>query len=81
MAKVLQRLTAGQAPTLLDASRANEIIELLNAMQRSEGRNGVDILIEGDGRLIISIADEFEERELIVCNEDNDPETWTILAK
>jgi len=60
MALKLPRVTRGQAPTLLDAERANQLIDAVNALIESKGTGGIKVTVEGSGRLVIDGgADDF----------------------
>jgi hypothetical protein len=60
MSTKLQRFTRGQAPTLLDAGRANELVDAINGLLQSTGKGGIKIIVEGSGRLVIS-GEELEK--------------------
>jgi hypothetical protein len=77
MATKLQRFTRGQAPTLLDANRANELVDAVNSLIQSKGVGGIKVTVEGSGRLVISGAEllnsfgDFTEEELDIVDSNN----------
>ncbi len=66
MATKLQKFTRGQAPTLLDAGRANELIDAINGLMQSTGKGGIKIVVEGSGRLVISGEELLEQIQQII---------------
>jgi hypothetical protein len=65
MATKLQKFTRGQAPTLLDAGRANELVDAINGLIQSTGKGGIKIIVEGNGRLVISGEELLEQIQQI----------------
>lgn len=55
MPKSLTRVIPNQAPTLLNAEKANELIDCVNGLMSSRGSGGIKVQPEGNGRLVISI--------------------------
>lgn len=72
MTTKIQPFVRGQSPTLLDAERANQIVRAVNGLMQSKGTNGIKVVVEGDGRLVISRergeAIEFNGSVLICIN-------------
>lgn len=95
MATKLQKFTRGQAPTLLDAGRANELVDAINGLMQSTGKGGIKIVVEGSGRLVISgeelleqiqqigegLPDGFEEETLDVVEDNNQAGQRVFLTK
>jgi len=54
MADQIQELIAGQAPSLMQAEKGNELIQAINAIKRSRGLNGIEVKIDKAGELVIS---------------------------
>lgn len=54
MADQIQELIAGQAPSLMQAEKGNELIQAINAIKRSRGLNGIKVKIDKAGELVIS---------------------------
>jgi hypothetical protein len=88
MALKLPRVTRGQAPTLLDAQRANQLIDAVNALIESKGTGGIKVTVEGNGRLVISGEDlqaggidGFEEETLDIVEDDNEAGQRVFLTK
>ncbi len=50
---MIERLTKGEAPSLLDTDKANELIDTINALTNSTGANGIAVRTNGDGSLLI----------------------------
>ena len=91
----IQPFVRGQAPTLLDAQRANELVRVINGLVQSKGTNGIKVSVEGDGRLVISgeilenligeggggLPEGFEEETLDVVEDDNTAGQRVFLTK
>lgn len=56
MADQIQELIAGQAPSLMQAEKGNELIRSINAIKRSRGLNGIEVKVDKGGELVISQA-------------------------
>jgi hypothetical protein len=54
MANQITELIPGQAPSLMQAEKGNELIRSINALKRSRGVAGINVTIDGDGELVIS---------------------------
>ena len=54
MANQITELIPGQAPSLMQAEKGNELIRSINALKRSRGVAGINVKIDGDGELVIS---------------------------
>lgn len=54
---MIERLTKGVAPSLLDTEKANEIIDAINAILNSKGENGIEVKSTTAGGLTISKND------------------------
>lgn len=54
MQNQIQELVPGQAPTLLNADKGNELIKAINSLRNSRGANGIDVKIDTNGELVIS---------------------------
>lgn len=54
---MIERLTKGTAPSLLDTDKANEIIDTINAILNSKGGDGVDIVSDQNGQLTVTLTD------------------------
>ena len=86
MAKI-QRVVSGQAPTLMQAEKANEIIDLINGILSSKGGSGIDLTVEGNGRIVVSASndtstgiEDYEEKNITIC-ENGEPVNYTFLVK
>jgi hypothetical protein len=53
----IPRLKAGQADTLLSASRGNQLIDTLNALAAMEGRGGIRV-VKSAGKFVITTSQE-----------------------
>ncbi len=60
MADQIQELIAGQAPSLMQAEKGNELIRSINALKRSRGLNGIQVKVDKGGELVISQAYQHE---------------------
>lgn len=79
MAKRITLLNAGQAPTLLSATKGNELINTLNGLINSRASEkassvGLRLLVGDDGSLILDATNELASalQKLRSQNEDND---------
>ena len=54
MQNQIQELVPGQAPSLLNAEKGNELIKAINSLRNSRGVNGIDVKIDTTGELVIS---------------------------
>ncbi len=61
---MISRLQKGEAPSLVDTDKANEIIDAINALTNSKGKNGIEIQSDQDGGLTISLRDKSESSRL-----------------
>lgn len=61
---MIDRLQKGEAPSLVDTDKANEIIDAINALTNSKGKNGIEIQSDQDGGLTISLRDKSEASRL-----------------
>ena len=50
---MIEELTKGEAPSLMDTDKANELIRAINAIMNSEGKNGIQVDQNQDGSLMI----------------------------
>ena len=50
---MIEELTKGEAPSLMDTDKANELIRAINAITNSEGKNGIQVDQNQDGSLVI----------------------------
>ncbi len=73
---MIERLTKGVAPSLLDTDKANEIIDAINAILNSKGENGIEVKYTQAGGLTISKKNEkisnkkFDPFEIMSITED-----------
>ncbi len=73
---MIPRLQKGESPSLLDTDKANEIIDTINAITNSKGKNGIEIESDQNGGLTISIRGDaanprsYEALEIIEVRED-----------
>lgn len=73
---MIDRLTKGEAPSLLDTDKANEIIDAINGLYNSTGAGGISVKQNGDGSLLIAPGKAIEGMikynpfEVISVNED-----------
>jgi hypothetical protein len=92
MTTKIQPFVRGQAPTLLDAERANQLVRVINGLMQSKGTNGIKVSVEGDGRLVISgeiledllgegLPEGFAEETLDVVEDDNTAGQRVFLTK
>ncbi len=54
---MIDELTKGEAPSLLDTEKANEIIRAINALMSSRGANGIRVDADQNGELLIYPSD------------------------
>lgn len=54
MQNQIQELVPGQAPSLLNAEKGNELIKAINSLRNSRGANGIEVKIDTNGELVIS---------------------------
>jgi hypothetical protein len=54
---MIEELTKGEAPSLLDTEKANEIIKAINALMGSKGANGIQVDADQNGELLIYPSD------------------------
>lgn len=57
---MIERLTRGEAPSLLDTDKANELIDAINGLFNSKGAGGISVRQNGDGSLLIAPAKQLE---------------------
>lgn len=84
----IQRVIAGQSPTLMQAAKANELIDLMNGLMQSKGSDGINVIVEGSGRLVIGLDDTaggglpegYEETAVTLC-QNGSPVAGSILFK
>ena len=50
---MIERLTKGEAPSLLDTEKANELIDAINALINSKGASGIQVRADQSGSLTI----------------------------
>lgn len=85
----IDKVISKQTPTLLDASKANELIGFVNGLLGSKGDNDIDVTVEDSGRLVISLKEGlsgglpegFEEETLDVVEDDNTAGQRVFLTK
>lgn len=54
---MIEELTKGEAPSLLDTEKANEIIRAINGLMGSKGANGIRVDADQNGELLIYPSD------------------------
>ena len=54
---MIEELTKGEAPSLLDTDKANELIRAINSIINSKGANGIRVDADQNGQLLIYPAD------------------------
>jgi hypothetical protein len=79
MADQIQELIAGQAPTLMQAEKGNELIQAINAIKRSRGLNGIEVKIDKAGELVITQTAPPIERNFTFIFANG--ESWTARAE
>ena len=73
---MIDRLTKGEAPSLLDTDKANELIDAINGLYNSTGAGGINVRQNGDGSLLIfagdpdTINNRYDPFEIISVGED-----------
>jgi hypothetical protein len=73
---MISRVTRGEAPSLIDAEKANEVIDAINGLLSSNGTNGIEVVTDQNGALQISLQPEgaglikYEPFEVIKVSED-----------
>ena len=82
MAKRITLLNAGQAPTLLSATKGNEVINTINGLINSRASEkassiGLRLLVEADGSLVLDATNELASslqklRSQTVTNDDEE---------
>lgn len=70
----IDKVISKQTPTLLDASKANELIGFVNGLLGSKGDNDIDVTVEDSGRLVISlkegaVPDGYVETAVVLCDD------------
>lgn len=88
MPEKIPRLISGQAPSLLTAEYGNMLIDSVNALYDSQGKNGIKVTVEDNGRMIVSkdesaggeVPDGYEETSVIICS-NGSPVSGSILFK
>jgi hypothetical protein len=74
---MISRVTKGEAPSLVDADKANELIDAINAIMKSKGAGGIEVKADQSGQLTIfpSGADDIQTTyhpfQVISVGEDN----------
>ncbi len=53
---MIERLIRGEAPSLMDTDKANELIDAVNGLYNSTGGGGITVSQNGDGSLLIAPA-------------------------
>ena len=80
----IARVVKGERPTLLEAEKANELIDRLNALGAIEFRHGTrnEVIYAGDKIVITSKfpPDGWETKEITIC-EDGSAVVYTFLIK
>lgn len=84
----IDKVISKQTPTLLDASKANELIGFVNGLLDSKGDDNIEVTVEDSGRLVISlkeglsgVPDGFEEETLDIVEDDNTSGRRVFLTK
>lgn len=67
MAKELERLNAGQTPSLLQATKGNELIDAINNLRNSKSTQSADIAgislkVTGEGVLELDVSSDLLEK-------------------
>ena len=67
MAKNIERLSSGQAPSLLDASKGNELIDAINTLRNSKSTGsaevaGIVLKTSAEGALQLDVTSDFMEK-------------------
>jgi len=52
---MIERLVRNEAPSLIDTDKANELIDAINGIRNSFGRNGIEVSIDQQGSLNLSL--------------------------
>ena len=61
---MIQKVTKGQSPTLLDAEKANELIEAVNALQNMRVvRGGTDYFSSSNTSCVLTLSEHTEQSE------------------
>lgn len=55
MAKI-EKVIKGQAPSLLDAKKANELIEKINGLLSSRAQDPLSLKVDSDGSMNLNVA-------------------------
>tara|TARA_S200002703_G_scaffold131608_2_gene119212 strand:+ start:1545 stop:1784 length:240 start_codon:yes stop_codon:yes gene_type:complete len=74
---MLERLTRGSAPSLINADRGNELIDAINGLMSSRGLGSIVVEQESNGALAIGL--NVDTIDLIVCV-DGAPVTKKFLV-
>jgi len=61
----IEKLVPGQSPSLLDASKANELVEMINGMLLSRAQDPIKLSVNSDGSFDINV--NLTPIELTVC--------------
>lgn len=81
MPEKLQRFEAGSGDTLLSASRANQLVDVLNAFLALTGRNGIKVTIS-EGNAVIEYTGNVDATAPVVGGGGGGGEegTWTLFG-
>jgi hypothetical protein len=84
MAEQIERLNAGQTPSLLQAAKGNELIDAINALRKSKSTQsadiaGISLTTKSDGSLELNITSDLLEK-LNPQTEKEDGEATTDIA-
>jgi hypothetical protein len=74
---MIDRVKKGQAPSLVDTEKANEIIDAINSLMGSKGAGGISVRADQSGSLTIypsaesSISEKYHPFQIISISEEN----------
>lgn len=74
----IQRLIRGQAPSLVDADKGNELIEMINGILKSRGRDPIKLDVSSDGSITLELDANRLDGIIVI---DGEATTKTIFVQ
>lgn len=79
MIQDITELVTGQAPSLLNAEKGNELIRSINGLRNSRGINGIEVKVDAKGELVIGQTRELQSGAFVFYFENG--EMWTTTPE
>lgn len=79
MPKRISRVIKGSTPTMLEAEKANELIDAINEVMQSRGVDPILLRVDGAGRMTVEIPD-FTAIEVTLCRNGEPVEGRILFA-